>query len=125
IPAETVQRMIGRYRDNLLRLRGDTIARTETMAALGQSNIEAYRQAIASGKVSADVVYKIWHSTPDGRTRHTHRAMNKQRVGFEAKFVSPSGAFLAYPCDPEAPVSETVNCRCWLQIRIDHLAGIE
>jgi len=125
IPAETVQRMIGRYRDNLLKLRGDTIARTETMAALGQSNSEAYRQAIANGKVSADVVYKIWHSTPDGRTRHTHRVMNKQKVGFNDKFVSRPGVFLAYPCDPEAPVEETVNCRCWMQIRIDHLAGIE
>lgn len=125
IPAETVQRMIGRYRDNLLKLRGDTIARTETMAALGQSNIEAYRQAIADGKVSASVVFKIWHSTPDGRTRHTHRVMNKQKVSFDGKFQSRPGVFLAYPCDPDAPVEETVNCRCFMQVKIDHLAGIE
>lgn len=119
-----VARMVARYADRLLELRGETIARTETMAALNQAAVEALTQAIEDGKLRSDVVSKVWHTAADFRVRHTHRGMSGQSVGLQAQFRSPSGVFLAYPGDPSAPAAEVVNCRCWMEPRIDFLAGI-
>lgn len=124
VPADSVSKIVGRYSDNLLHLRGETIARTETMAALNESQMEAMRQAVDGG-VDQSTIVKVWRSSSDNRVRDTHKAMHGQSVGMEDKFTSPSGAFLAYPGDPEAPASEIINCRCWMEMEIDFLAGIE
>lgn len=118
---EVATRLSSAYADRLLKLRGEMIARTETMAALGQSNIDAFRGAVRKGAVPVDVITKTWHATPDEHTRHSHRAMNGQTVGLEEKFKSPSGAMLEYPGDPKAPAREIVACRCWMQIKINHV----
>src|SRR5690606_18247469 len=95
-----------------------------TMTALGQARHEAMRQAIASGKVSADAVTKGWRSAGDNRVRHTHRALNGQSVGFDGAFTSPSGARLRFPGDPDAPASETVGCRCTVEYKVDYVAQL-
>lgn len=126
IPAETIDRMVTQqYANRLLLLRGETIARTETMGAFGASQMEAYQQLIDSGARSESVVQRIWHSTNDGRVRDTHRAMNGQTVGFRTPFLSPRGASLQFPGDPNAPASEIVNCRCRMSIKIDFLADLD
>lgn len=122
VPAEMVTRMTGRYSDQLLDLRGITIARTEGMAAFNEAQMEAYRQAIDKGAVQESALTKTWRSAGDGRVRHTHIAMNGQAVGFSGFFQSPSGATLRYPHDPNAPVAERINCRCRMDITIDFLA---
>lgn len=124
VDAETASRMVARYHDRLLMLRGETIARTETMAALNESQMEAMRQAVEGG-VDASTIVKVWRSASDNRVRHTHQAMHGQEVGLEGRFQSPSGALLMYPGDPAAPVDEIVNCRCWMETKIDFLAGLE
>ncbi len=124
VPGDMIARMAGRYRDRLLQLRGETIARTETMAALNESQVEAMRQAVDGG-VDPTTIVKVWRSASDKRVRDTHRAMHNQRVGLEGKFQSPSGVFLAYPGDPAAPADEIISCRCWLETDIDFLAGLE
>lgn len=125
LPAEIVNRMAGRYSDSLLKLRGDTIALHETFTALNEAKMQAYSQAIDKGAVQVQTLTKSWHDSRDGKVRHSHRAMNGQKVAFEAKFVSPSGALLDYPHDPKAPTAEILGCRCWMNIKIDHLAGLE
>lgn len=120
IPTEMVNRMVGRYSDRLLQLRGEMIARTETMTALGKSRDDAMRQAIVSGKVSADLVTKHWRAAGDSRVRHTHRVLNGQSVAYGESFSSPSGARLRFPGDPEAPVSEISGCRCTLEYKVDY-----
>lgn len=125
LPIETVNRITGRYSDGLLKLRGDMIARTETMAALNASQVAAYRQAIGEGKIDAQAVVKVWHSARDDRVRYSHSRLNGQRVGINGRFTSPYGSQLEYPGDPKAPTFETVGCRCWMQVRVDHLAGLE
>lgn len=122
VPAEMIERMTARYSDRLLDLRGTTIARTEGMAAFNEATVEAYRQAIDKGAVREADLQKKWIAVGDGRTRHTHMAMNGQQVGFGGMFQSPSGATLRYPHDPDAPASEKVNCRCRMDITIDFLA---
>lgn len=115
-----MDRITGRYADRLLKLRADTIARTEGNRAMNAGRHEATQQMIDSGKVPVEAVTKIWDATPGPRTRDSHRAMQGQEVRWQAKFQSPvTGAFLAHPHDPEAPASETANCRCSERIRID------
>lgn len=120
VPAEMRSRIIGRYSDRLLQLRGETIARTETMAALNQSGIEAMRQAVDTGAVKADTVTKTWHTARDPRVRDSHAAQDRQTVGLEGMFSNG----LQYPGDPAGGAHETANCRCWMETRIDFTAGL-
>lgn len=120
LDAATVERMMGRYSDRLLQLRGETVARTESMAALNQSNVEAYQQAIDTGTVRQQDVRKVWVSTHDGRTRDSHRAIDRESVGINDRFSNG----LMYPGDPNGPASEIVNCRCTMLVRVDHLANL-
>lgn len=116
----TVDRIAGRYADRLLALRGEMLARTETMMALGKSRDDAMRQAIRSGKVDAMFVTKTWRSAGDSRVRHTHRALNGDTVSYLDGFQSPSGARLMFPGDPAAPISETSGCRCTVEYKVDY-----
>lgn len=121
---ETVNRLVGRYSDRLLELRGEMLARSETLGALNRGRYEAIRQQIVSGKIDVRDVTKTWRSAGDDRVRHTHRAMNGQKQGFEGKFQSPSGAFLAYPGDPAGGPGETIGCRCWMDVRISFIGRL-
>lgn len=120
VPAETLARITGRYADRLLQLRGETIGRTETSAALNQSGIEAMRQAADAGAVDAGTITKVWHTARDPRVRDSHATLDGETVGLDGLF----GNGLAYPGDPSGGPEETANCRCWLETRIDFLAGI-
>lgn len=124
IPADMASRMVGRYADRLLLLRGETLARTETMTALGTARENAMRQQIDNGKVAASDVQKIWRSAGDSRVRHTHRVLNGKAVGFDDSFHSVSGARLRFPGDPEAPINELSGCRCHLEYKVDYLASV-
>lgn len=120
----TVDRMTMRYADRLLLLRGETIARTETMTAFNKGQMAAMQQAVDEGRVSASVIVKIWHAFIDGRTRFTHQHLNNKSVPFNSKFITARGAQLMYPGDPEGGADEIVCCRCWMETKIDFLAGL-
>lgn len=124
IPAAKVADMVRAYRARALKHRGDAVGRTEALRALNASQVEAFEQAIEAGQVNEAAVTKVWHTAADERVRTTHRLLNGRRAGFRAVFVSPSGAQLRYPGDPAAPAAETVQCRCWMNIRINHLLGV-
>lgn len=116
----TIDRIVGRYSDRLLELRGETIARTEAMASLHASQMEAYRQAIDTGAVARQDVRRVWVSTRDNRVRDSHRAMDGESVGLDEAYSNG----LMYPGDPNGPVSETANCRCTQLIRIDFMSNL-
>jgi hypothetical protein len=127
LPAEVVDKLVTRYKDASLRHRGENIGRTEAMQALNASEWEATKQAVALGAVSEEAVKREWDDAGDGRVRPTHRKMNKQRVGLNEPFVSPSGARLMHPGDTSlgAPVDEVAGCRCRVRTVIDWLADID
>lgn len=116
----TINAITGRLADNYLLLRGETIARTEMLTALATSQREAYEQAIASGAVDRQHVRKVWRATRDARTRDSHRHVDSESVGMDERFSNG----LLYPHEPGAPASETINCRCSVDYRIDFLANL-
>ncbi|AZR23486.1 head morphogenesis protein [Xanthomonas vasicola] len=121
-----IDKIAGRYADRLLQLRGEMIARTESIASMNAGREEAYRQQIEAGALAAENVIGTWSDTGDKRTRHTHRAMNGQRRMFGEPFQSPSGALMNYPGDTSlgAGPEEIVGCRCTKQFRIDMTAEV-
>lgn len=124
IAAADIEKIVTAYQNRAIRWRSLNIARTETLRAVQTGNFEAYQQAVESGKIAAQNVRKVWNSAHDNRVRHTHRELDGESVGLNERFVSISGARLLYPLDPDAPLAETVNCRCGLTYRIDHLANL-
>lgn len=124
VDAKTAAAATSRYSDRLLALRGEMIAQTETMTAIGRAREDAMRQQIAAGKIEAQDVTKVWHSAGDKRVRHTHRLLNGRTSGIDGVFHSTSGAVLRYPGDPKAPASEIIGCRCWCQYRVDYAGAL-
>lgn len=57
------------------------------------------------------VPYKKWLSLHDDRVRDTHRAADGQ-IQISSEPFTVGGALLMFPCDPNGPIGETVNCRC-------------
>jgi F like protein len=112
LPEARIDTMVDRYRQRLLQLRGETIARTEALR-VGETtrNISVYQAADRAGTPYSQVV-KQWMATRDKRTRETHAAMDGQARLLEDNFDSPSGAALAHPGDSDAPAEEIISCRC-------------
>jgi uncharacterized protein with gpF-like domain len=109
---EQIDRMVGRYRDRMLAMRAETIARTESLSVVSLARHEATKQAMEQAGFSADEVKRTWRATKDKRTRDSHSEMDGQTVGFDEPFVSGDGNELMYPGDPSAPASDRINCRC-------------
>jgi len=84
--------------------RADRIARTETIGAANAGGFEAMKKT--------GVQRKEWLSSRDDRVRETHKELDGVQVGIDEPFISPSGAKLQYPGDPEAPADEIIQCRC-------------
>lgn len=125
VDAATIEKLVVRYRASLLRLRGETIGRTEALQSLHVGQHEGYQQAIDSGALKASTIKKVWSATGDRRVRHTHKKMDGQKVPYNGVFTSPTGETLRYPGDPLASAAEIINCRCAVEYRIDFLAGVK
>jgi len=123
LKAADIETMVGRYSDSMLRLRGETIARTEALQAFNVAREEAIQQAVDAGAVDPGQTVKIWRTGADGRVRDTHAAMNGQRVPLQSPFRSPSGALLMRPGDSSlgAGAAEIIQCRCVAEYRVDFL----
>lgn len=83
-------------------------------------SVAAYAKSEArsttAGKLGA--VWSIWRTRHDSRVRDTHRDLDEAKVPFGGRFVTDGGhAYLRFPGDPEAPLSETMGCRCHLVFR--------
>lgn len=123
LKAADVDKLTGRYADRLLLLRGETIARTESLAAFNEARDESVRQAVEAAGLEPEAVTKTWRTSGLKNTRDTHRAMNGQKRQFDQPFRSPSGAQMMHPGDTSlgAGASEIINCACVSFARIDHL----
>jgi len=113
LTSDQIDRMVDRYREQMLNYRAETIARTESLSILSLARQEAMQQVLDSAGMSGDDVSKTWNATPGNRTRHSHQDMDGQTVqGIDTPFETPSGEQLMYPGDPSASAAERINCRC-------------
>lgn len=134
VDAETINKMTGQYKNNLLRLRGETIARDGAIEALNRSEYEALKQAQEMGAMGKNGVKRAWDSSgPDGRTRPSHLAMEGVTVGLDEAFVFPNGVRVMHPQDrsladandPKKLAKETINCRCRVRTIVDWLSDLD
>lgn len=123
----TIEKLVGRYKDSLLKYRGDVIGRTESIAALNQSEQESITQAVESGAIRESQIRRVWDSAGDSRVRADHKDMNKQTVGLREPFTFPDGSKAMFPGDTslDAPPEQTIQCRCVARTEIDWIEGVE
>ena len=116
-----IDKISGRYADRLLKLRGDTIGRTEALAALNEASDESLRQVIEEGLAPPDAVKRIWRHSFGKNERPGHVAMDGTAVGVDEPFTNPeTGNQLMHP--GQGPASEVINCRCIVEHDIDFIA---
>ena len=119
-------RISGRLADRYLKLRGDMIGRTESLAALNGGRTEAFRQAAGKAGVDGMRITRVWSATGDARVRDSHREMDGQTVrGLNTPFVAPSGARMMHPGDSSLGASgaDVIQCRCRVNLRVDWFGG--
>lgn len=79
-------------------------ARTATTGAQNAGRLDVFNAAAAMGIK----LKKQWLATLDGRTRHSHAALDGATVDRDKKF--DNGCM--YPGDPSGAPAEVYNCRC-------------
>ena len=109
---ERIDRLVGRYHERQIANRAEAIARTEAARVLHEADEESFTQAVDAGHLEAARIQCEWHAGVAPRTRDSHVAMRGQLRRFLVPFTSGKGNALRYPCDPEAPASDVVRCRC-------------
>lgn len=119
LPESQIERMTTRYRERYLKYRSEVIGRTEALRAVNQGTEESVQQAIDEGIVNPDGTDRTWMTAGDTRVREpAHTSMHGQVRPVGEPFSSGLGNMLRYPGDPEAPASETIQCRCVVTTRI-------
>ena len=105
--AQQVANLVTDRWDELKGFRSMRIARTEIV---GAANFGSLQGAQSTG---LDLV-KVWVTTPDNRTRDTHRLMS----GSRAPIGEPFDNGLDHPGDPSGPAGEIINCRCTMRYEV-------
>ena len=125
VSASDAERITNRYRDILLRKRGERIARTELLGSLHAAQSEGTQQLIDSGQITPDQVSEEWDAANDEDTRESHANADGQVKGQDGTF-SIGGYRMRYPGDSSlgAPASEIINCRCRVRQNFDFIAGL-
>ncbi len=118
-----IDRLVSRYSDRLLELRGTTIGRVEALSSMNEAQHESLRQVVDNGYAEEDAVIRIWHHSQLDDARPGHKQMEGQKRGLNKPFDNPvTGAKLMHPLDSAASASETINCRCKVEHKIDFIA---
>jgi len=107
-----IDKMTQRYEQRFINHRANVIARTETTAAVNAGEMEMFQQAIDEGAIEPEDLTNTWITAGDERVRGSHSFMNGQKRPFGTPFQSGAGNLLRFPGDPNAPGSDTIQCRC-------------
>lgn len=128
---EQVNRLVGLYKNNALRYRGEVIGRNEALNGLRQSNRQAHQQVVDMGVVAKKSIKRIWNSAgDDGRTRPTHleaeRVTRAKPVGFDEPFTVGDSQMM-FPGDDSlgAELDEIIQCRCIEEYIVDWTADLD
>jgi uncharacterized protein with gpF-like domain len=125
-----IDKMVARYRQRALKLRSETIARTEGLRVVHEGTDEMYRQAIESGQLQADQLIREWNTAGDERVRDfgtgsptSHVTMNRQQRLVGEPFASGAGNLTLHP-GAFGIGFEDINCRCLVTTRILKLSEL-
>lgn len=119
-----IDRMVDRYRQRALKLRSETIARTEGLRSVHEGVDEMYRQAIESGQLQGDQLIRTWNTAGDERVRTSHATMHQQTRLIGEPFSSGAGNLTLHPGSFGVGM-EDINCRCVVSTRIlSELSGL-
>lgn len=88
-------------------------ARTMTTGTQNAARVKSFREAQDMGVK----LQQQWLAVHDGRTRHSHRAIDYEIQEVDHEFSNGC----RYPGDPAGPPSETWNCRCSVRALVDGL----
>lgn len=88
-------------------------ARTAVTGAENAGRVHSYKRA----KDMGIKLQKEWLATLDGRTRHSHRQLDGQKIPNEEGAKFDNGC--RYPGDPQGRYEEICNCRCTLVAAIE------
>lgn len=86
-------------------------ARTAFTGAQNAGRMDSYAAAEKMGIK----LKKEWLATLDGRTRHSHAALDGEKVGTDEKFSNGC----RFPGDPQGRPGEVYNCRCTMVAALD------
>ena len=92
-------------------------ARTMVTGAENKGRQDSYARAEADGII----LQKEWLATNDGRTRHSHAALDGSIVDQDKKFDNG----LMYPGDPSGRPEEVYNCRCTLVAKVNGFKKVQ
>lgn len=92
-------------------------ARTIVTGAENKGRQDSYARAEADGII----LQKEWLATNDGRTRHSHAALDGVIVDQDKKFDNG----LMYPGDPSGRPEEVYNCRCTLIAKVNGFKKVQ
>jgi hypothetical protein len=118
LTTEQIDQMVERYANRMLAYRAEVIARTESLRAAHEGSEAIYQQAIDKGDLDPKQIVREWNTAGDTRVRDSHEAMQGQERPFGEPFESGEGNLIRYPCDPDAPASDSIQCRCAVGTRI-------
>lgn len=119
IPQATIDKMVRRYTERLIKYRSEVIARTESLRALSMAEYESIIEANKMGSLNSDL-RRFWIHAKDERVRIAHieiPKLNPHGVAVDEPFRTPLG-LLKYPRDIDGMPQNVINCRCTLGYRI-------
>lgn len=110
LPEARVAKEVQKYADQLLRWRGQNIARTEMAEAHADATLTAWNEARDEGAIP-DRAFKVWIAAPSERTCKECMGLHGQTVLLQDYFTTPSGVRLLRP--PLHP-----SCRCPMSLKV-------
>lgn len=113
---DQINRMVEAYKRKFITYRTNEMIFNTTKTIVEAGRTEGTRQTLAQVGLQPGDSVKAWRSQRDRKVRftHSHASLDGQEVREDEYFTSVSGARLRYPHDSQAPLSETMGCRCFL-----------
>ncbi|HZJ93260.1 MAG TPA: hypothetical protein VFD09_09310 [Thiopseudomonas sp.] len=107
------------YSNALLKARADTVATTETSAAVMGARDNAWEQAAQEQGLDRNAVIKTWRHRRGADGRITHIEMAGVSVqGLDTPFVLSDGSVMLYPHDPAGGAHNVINCGCDVEYKL-------
>ena len=101
------------YSNALLKARADTVATTETAAAVMGARDNAWEQAAEQQGLDRNAVVKTWRHRRGGDGRITHIEMaGVSVVGLDTPFVLSDGSVMSFAHDPNGGARNNISCGC-------------